>query len=82
MAASTIVRGGHMNDRAVMMAAAATFADDMEPQAIARSLDEALSPDAIARRAFGDHIGYDALTESSALLPPTRASLLGSWCVV
>lgn len=82
VAASTIVRGGHMNDRAVMMAAAATFADDMEPQAIARSLDEALSPDAIARRAFGDHIGYDALTESSALLPPTRASLLGSWCVV
>nr|UMO80213.1 hypothetical protein [Pandoravirus aubagnensis] len=66
VAASIIVRGGHMNDHAVIIAAAATFANDMEPQAIARSLDEALSPDAIARRAFGDHIGYDALTESKA----------------
>ncbi|AVK76427.1 hypothetical protein pneo_cds_820 [Pandoravirus neocaledonia] len=63
---SIIERAGRMHDRAVVTAAASLFTGDMEPRAIARSLDEALSQDAIARRAFGDRIDHDALTKARA----------------
>lgn len=66
VAAAIIARACRVGDHAVVTAAATLFGADMEGHIIAMTLDGALSQDAVARRAFGDRVGFDAIPESKA----------------
>ncbi|QBZ80920.1 hypothetical protein pclt_cds_322 [Pandoravirus celtis] len=66
VAVAIIARACRVGDHAVVAAAATLFGADMEPHIVAMTLGGALSQDAIARCAFRDRVGFDAIPESKA----------------